>query len=333
MMLAAGGEAHLVARNRWCHAERMLGCGIANLNRAKHGGGQSGFAWPSGALLLPMHGRASLTAASLPRARAQLISVPSKCERCPELARHTGGGRRSLRVVRRGSTRFAQVFERSSTHGAQGRANRVASASEVGRAHPRRGGARGLSSSASRGSPSCINLARALHLAGGRSSVQAPAISSAMPSAALTELHFPAHSSCHLRLHAEPPAGSAFVQAKRADVQPRLARGFPTLLWPRVLRLLLPRAKSACKSNQCLAPPSLSQPNSQRWQRCSTLCMLALPNARTGFVDSRKAHDDDRPQQLRAKCQPVSALPFRKRTRMYAPQPSASSPTNCKASE
>lgn len=138
-MLAAGGEAHLVARNRWCHAERMLGCGIANLNRAKHGGGQSGFAWPSGALLLPMHGRASLTAASLPRARAQLISVLSKCERCPELARHTGGGRRSVRVVRRGSTRFAQVFERSSTHGAQGRANRVASASEVGRAHPRRG--------------------------------------------------------------------------------------------------------------------------------------------------------------------------------------------------
>jgi hypothetical protein len=64
-----------------------------------------------------------------------------------------------------------------------------------------------------------------------------------MPSAALTELHFPAHSSCHLRLHAEHPAGSAFVQAKRADVQPRLARGFPTLLWPRVLGLLLPRGK------------------------------------------------------------------------------------------
>lgn len=83
--------------------------------------------------------KASLTAASLPRARAQLISVLSKCERCHELARHTGGGRRSLRVVRRGSTRCAQVFERSSTHGAQGRANRVASASEVGRAHPRRG--------------------------------------------------------------------------------------------------------------------------------------------------------------------------------------------------
>lgn len=76
--------------------------------------------------------KASLTAASLPRARAQLISVLSKCERFPELARHTGGGRSSVRVVRRGSTRFAQVFERSSTHGAQGRANRVASASEVG---------------------------------------------------------------------------------------------------------------------------------------------------------------------------------------------------------